>query len=70
MTFEYRLSNEEADLRIFAGRESSKHKGLELGIHVVCKRNSKKTRVAEWNRLRGEQWETRSPRQPCSHCRL
>lgn len=64
MTFEHRLDgNEEAGLRNFTGRENSKLKSLELGVYRACKRNSKKARLPEQNRLRGEQQETKSARQ-------
>lgn len=79
MTFEHRCDgNEEAGLRkYFAGRENSKLQSLELGVHMVCKRNSKKARtflkfqeisgLPEHNRLRGEQQEAKSAGQPWSH---
>lgn len=58
MTFEHKLGgNEAASWRNVPGRESSKRKGLELGVSVACKRNSKTGRLPEQNRLMGEQQE-------------
>lgn len=72
MTFEHRLDgNEEAGLRkYFAGRENSRFKSLELGVHMVCKRNSKKARVARAEQVEGIAAGDEVSKAACSHRRL
>lgn len=51
--------NEAATCGNIPGRESSKGKGLELGVSVVCQRKGKTSRLPEQSRLMGEQRERR-----------